>query len=481
MNTLKLRELIMEPVNKNTVHLYSSTEIAAAIKSNQISAEGVVQGFLNRIQAHDSALNSFVYLDVEKALEKARETDKALANNQDIGLLGGVPFGVKDFTNVKGMPTYRGSFVFGEEPQVTDDPIIEQLCAAGAIPLGKTNVPEFGVHSATYNDHFGVSRNPWNLSLTPGGSSGGSSAAVSAALVPFATGTDGGGSIRTPAAFCGLVGLKTTHALIPRGDGRDMFSCQGFLTTTVTDTACLLDITAGTHLKDKMAFPKPVTSFTEGIKSFNVEGMRAAWSDDFGYAPMEPEVVVIAKQAYEKLLSAAKLQPSPYTFSPNNVYQPWILDSLNFLADTLLEDGIDIKKLDQRTQGLLQQFSKSDPTAHIQAQRAFTELEAHVAALFDNVDLLFTPATACAAFGADQEIPDQIAGRDASWTGAEPLSMFANVAWIPAISIPAGITSEGLPVGLQISTRRHQDATLLRLAYILEQIQPWPRFAPNFT
>lgn len=456
----------------------SAIEVADAVRNRIITARDAVEFSLERIARQNDQLTAFVHVDEHPAREAAWRIDRRIADGEDIGLLCGVPFAVKDFTNCRGMPTTRGSRAFRNNPLPTeDDPLIARLRAADAIPIGKTNVPEFGMHSATYNEVFGVTRNPWNPARTPGGSSGGSSAAVAAGMTPFATGTDGGGSIRTPAAFCGLVGLKTTHALLPRASGTSPLSCPGFLTSTVADTARLLDIAAGAHLADKMSLTKPPYSFETLIETHDVAGLRVAWSPDLGYAPVEPEIENCAFEAFQKLAAVAQLSVVNHDLRLTNVYRHWVLRNLNFLADELRVDGISLDDLDRRTVDMLTRFSRSDPHVHIEIDRAFAELEQETAALFSKIDVLVTPSTACAPFAAHAEVPDRICGQDATWTGAEPLSMFANVAWLPAVSVPAGFTSDGLPIGVQIVARRHEDYVLLRLARLLERHAPWPRVA----
>lgn len=460
---------------------FSVIELAAKITSRAMSAYEVVRDSLERIEHYDGKIGAFVHVDAQGAITAALEIDQRIKNGEPVGPLAGVPFGVKDFSHVRGMPTFEGTSALGAGAIAEEDePMVARLRVAGAIPIGKTNVPEFGLHSATYNERFGVTRNPWDLSKTPGGSSGGSSAAVSAGLVPFATGSDGGGSIRTPAAFCGLVGLKPTTALVPSASGRDRLSCLGFLTRTVADTARLLDVSGGAHPSDRRSVSMPDAAFETAIARMSVEGRSIAWSPDFGYAPMEDEVVGIAKAAFDRLVKQAGLSVLNIDIALPNIYRAWISDALNFLQLQLTESDVNPCTLDMRTQGFLSRFSVADPMEHIRVQGAFDHLERELSKLFTRVDLIATPATACAAFGADEEIPDQINGKDATWTGAEPLSMFANVAGCPAISIPAGLTAAGLPVGLQIAAPRFEDAALLRLAKLFEDVAPWPHLAPAF-
>lgn len=460
---------------------FSATELADKIKIGATSAFESVRDCLDRIERDDGDIGAFVHVDAEGALAQALDVDRAIKNGEGGGLLAGVPFGVKDFSDVRAMPTYEGTrSLNGDCIASEDEPMVARLRLAGAIPIGKTNVPEFGLHSATYNQRFGVTRNPWDLSKTPGGSSGGSSAAVSAGLVPFATGSDGGGSIRTPAAFCGLVGLKPTTALVPSASGRSRLTCLGYLTRTVADTARLLDVSGGVHPRDRRSISMLGEPFETAISWIDVEDMSIAWSSDFGYAPIEPEIVEIAKHAFDRLVAHAKLRRSPVQVELPNVYRSWILDALNFLKLELGESGVNVPVLDERTRRFLNRFSVADPLEYLRVQQSFDALERSLADVFSRVDLVATPSTACAAFGADAEIPDMINGRDAEWTGAEPLSMFANVVGCPAISIPAGVTKAGLPVGLQIAAPRFKDRTLLRLAKLLEDIAPWPRLAPNY-
>jgi Asp-tRNA(Asn)/Glu-tRNA(Gln) amidotransferase A subunit family amidase len=456
----------------------SAIQQARWVARGELSAQELVAFYLERIARLNTRYCAFVHIDADAALAAAAAIDQRVARGESVGVLAGVPFGVKDNANVAGMATTGGSRAFGRAPQRADDPIVARLRAADAIPLGKTNMPELGMHSATYNEAYGVSRNPWRLDRTPGGSSGGSAAAVSAGLVSFATGSDGGGSIRTPAAFCGLVGMKPSTALIPRANGDGQLSALGFLTRTTLETARLLDVAGGAYPGDRASITLGGPSFEDALAA-PVARVRIAWSEDLGYAPIDPEVAAIALAAFEQLVIAVGLLRINVTPSLPNVYHDWVSDQLNFAARELAGQGVDISKLDQRTQRLLREHARADVAKHLRVRAAYAELEKRAALLFSEIDVLATPATACAAFGAEDEIPHTIAGRDAEWTGAEPLSMFANVLGAPAISIPAGLTRDGLPVGLQLVGRRCEDKALLSLARTLEQARPWALSAPG--
>lgn len=267
-------------------------ELAAQeIKSGRMSALELVERSLHTIERKNTELNAFVHMDRERALRSAMEVDSAVARGEPLGPLAGVPFGVKDLEDAFGMPTVKGSrwFVGGASARA-DDIHVARLRAAGAIPVGKTAVPEFGSSAFTASAVHGVTRNPWNCSRTPGGSSGGSAAAVSSGMVPFCTASDGGGSIRGPAAFTGLPGLRPVYGRIPTlgvthvAQNAVLFA----LSTTVADTALLLDVCSGPDPRDRTSLPSPQFSYRNIIENLRVDGLRATLSLDLGFIPAEP-------------------------------------------------------------------------------------------------------------------------------------------------------------------------------------------------
>lgn len=458
-------------------------QIADAVRSRRVSAREVVSRFLDRIAARNEPLNAFIHLDPEGALRAAEALDARLAAGEDPGPLAGVPFGVKELEDCAGMPSSQGSLLHKGEPPVEHDaPQVGRARAAGAIPVGKTAAPEFGLHSITVSPAWGVTRNPWDTSKSPGGSSGGSSAAVSSGMVPVATAGDGGGSTRSPAAFTGLVGLKPTHGLIGRDAPNDL-SVTGCLTTTVADTALWLDTAAGPTAQDRTSIPRPATVFREVIETLDVEGLVATWSADFGGLPVEPEVVSVARTAAEKLAGAAKLRWWDGEVRLPNPYWTWVAGVVIEMRAALELDGVWPDKKDLLSErvrmrvGMADQFSNVDLA---RSARARAELEREVATLFEQVDVVLTPVTTVVSLPAEGPIPPVINGMDATKTGAEAHLMPANMCWMPALSIPAGFSAEGFPVGLQIWCRRFRDDIALRLARIAEQTMPWPRLAPPY-
>jgi aspartyl-tRNA(Asn)/glutamyl-tRNA(Gln) amidotransferase subunit A len=454
-------------------------EIADGVRVGTMKAREAVQTALDTIEARNGPLNAFVMLDPEGALKAADAIDARVAAGEDPGPLAGVPLGVKDMEETIGFRITEGSVFLKDSPiRTKDNPHIARLRAAGAVIVGKTAMSEFGMDSATHTRLFGTTRNPWNPATTPGGSSGGSSAAVAAGMVPFATGTDAGGSIREPAAFTNLVGLKPSHGRIAKTNGFSNFATHGALTRTVADTARYLDVAGGPDDCDRQSLPAFPYKYEDVIETLDIGGLRAVWSDDHGYAVVEPEVIAVARAAAEKLIAAAKLtelkQDVRFTF----IGTAWAIVMMTSLEadwtrEGILPDGYD--QLAPNTQYILTRMRERGPDQDVKSAWAtIHRLEQEVAAFFRGADLLMTPATGCRPYQADSTLPRVIDGRDCTKSGGvEPFGMLANACWNPSISIPAGFTSDGLPVGLQITARRHRDDILLRLARIHELSSPW--------
>ena len=456
-------------------------EVAEAVRAGELKATEVLDECLDAVATHNADLNAFVHLDAEAARTAAQAVDEAVARGDDPGPLAGVPFGVKDLEDCAGMPTSHGSLLYKGRPPAAEDSVhVSRLRAAGAVPIGKTAAPEFGVTAFTHTKAWGTTRNPWDLTRTPGGSSGGSAAAVAAGVVPFCTASDGGGSTRIPAAFTGLVGLKPSYGRIPHERAAPSeTSCYGALTTTVRDAARHLDVVAGPDDKDRASLPPPTVSYERATDELDVGGLRALWSPDMGYAVVVPEVEEMARQAAEALIDAAALRPVDRPFSPTSPIRTWLSSGA---ADMWLdlEEGMWPGCADDLTglvRASLRRTAEWTLPRYARALRHRQRLEEEVADLFDDIDVLLTPTTAMTAYAAEGPLPMEIEGKDASRSGPVPFTMLANLCWNPAISVPAGVTHEGLPVGLQIMVSRHADEVALRLARILERTRPWPRLA----
>jgi aspartyl-tRNA(Asn)/glutamyl-tRNA(Gln) amidotransferase subunit A len=456
-------------------------EVADAVRAGELKATEILDQCLDAVIAGNDELNAFVHLDADAARTAAEAVDAAVARGEDPGPLAGVPFGVKDLEDCAGMPTSHGSLLYKGRPPVEEDSVhVGRLRAAGAVPIGKTAAPEFGITAFTHTKAWGTTRNPWDLTRTPGGSSGGSAAAVAAGLVPFCTASDGGGSTRIPAAFSGLVGLKPSYGRIPHENASPSeTTCYGALTTTVRDAARHLDVVAGPDDKDRASLPPPRVNYERAIEELDVGGLRSLWSRDMGYAVVVPEVAELAGAAAEALVEAAGMRSVERPFSPSSPMRTWLsAGAADMWLD--LEEGMWPDCADELT-GLVRASLRTtqDWTVprYAGAVRHRQRLEEEVADLFGDIDVLLTPTTAMAAYTAEGPLPMEIEGQDARRSGPVPFTMLANLCWNPAISVPAGLTHEGLPVGLQITVRRHADEVALRLARIFEQSRPWPRLA----
>lgn len=458
-------------------------DTAASIRRGDLSASAAVEECLAAIAERNPALNSFIHLDADAARARAEEVDRLIASGGDPGPLGGVPFGVKDLDDCAGMPTGKGSLWYsGGGPKPADSIHVGRLRSAGAIPLGKTAVPEFGFWAYTANRVTGVTRNPYDLSRTPGGSSGGSASAVSAGLVPFATASDGGGSTRTPAGFCGLVGHKPSFGRIPdlSGTRYGQTAAAGALVTTVTDAARLLDIMAGPDNRDRTSLPAAPCRYEDAIETVEVSGLRVAWSLDLGFAVVDPEVAECCESAAGDLIEAAKLERRDVALNFPDLIATWaMLESVDrwvAMPEGLWPDRAD--DLDPLVRPTFEYGAKMSVRDYAAVLTRRREIEFELANLFGRVDVVLTPMSAMPAFAAEGPMPTEVAGQKVPRGGAVPFAMLANLYGLPACSVPAGRSASGLPIALQIVGPRHADHVVLRLARILEQARPWPRLSP---
>ncbi|PBB24492.1 amidase [Mesorhizobium sp. WSM4307] len=459
----------------------TAIEIAECVRRGQISATEVVRDAIKRIKAVNPTLNAFVEIDEEGAETSAILIDQKVARGEDPGPLAGVPIGVKDLEDCAGLRTCYGSVFYRDsKPKQADGVHVARLRRAGAIPLGKTATPDFGMDNLTATLAFGVTRNPWNPERTPGGSSGGSAAAVAAGMVPLATASDGGGSTRGPAAWTGLVGLKPSHGRIPL-ERESVFTVLGALTTSVLDTARYLDVAAGHHPVDRMSLPRPDQNYEKLAESLDVSGLRVGWSDDFGYGVMEPEIVEIAYTAAEALISTARLKKRKLELSLETIRPLWRRLVGSRTWSNLCQEGYlpgRIGELSDVPQQSLLAGAKLTIEEVYEIERRLSKLRRDFAASFEDIDVIVSPTVATEAFAAAGPAPEIIDGRDASNTGPAPLGFIANTSWNPAISAPAGFTRSGMPVGLMITAPQHRDDIALRLARLLELARPWPLTAP---
>ena len=459
----------------------TAIEIAESIRRGERKATEVLDAALAAIDTANPTLNAFVALDAEGARRAAEAVDATVAAGRDPGPFAGVPFGVKDLEDCAGLPTTYGSRLYqGRPPADADSVHVSRLRAAGAVPVGKTAVPEFGAVALTDTPACGVTRNPWNPSRTPGGSSGGSAAAVAGGLVPMATSADGGGSTRIPAAFSGLVGFKPSYGRIPHpGNQPSATDVYGALVTSVADAARHLDVTAGPHDLDRLSLPAPALRYEDTIETLDVDGLRALWSADLGYAIVDPEVAAVAEEAASALMTAGGLQQVHRRVALTDPMRLWARAGVMDLW-MHIEPGMWPERADDFSDYVRIALSHTQDVPAPGMARTWQrrqQLDDDLAALFGDIDVLLTPTTAVPAFAAEWPMPSEINGVKVHPSMTVPFTMLANLGWHPAISVPAGLTRSGLPVGLQVQCRRHADEVVLRLARIFEQVRPWPLVA----
>ena len=441
---------------------------------------------LGAIERNNRDTNAFVYLDGERALASAREVDAAVRRKRidELGPLAGVPFGVKDLEDCAGMPTTKGSRWFaGGPPKTTDSIHVGRLRAAGAIPVGKTATPEFGAWAYTASPLLGVTRNPWDLSRTPGGSSGGTAAAVSSGMVPFGTASDGGGSIRTPASFTGLVGLRNTYGRIPTlGDTHlAQNAVVGSLTTTVADTALLLDVMAGPDARDRTCLPAPTGSYVDAIDQVDLSSCRVAWSANFGFAWLDDEVLAVCEQAARALVSATgmTLVDRPIAVEDYILTYAFIEGVDKFVGIDPDLWGNRLEELDPLIAPSWTYLSAQTLPWQSSVEFDRRKLVWEIAAIFDEVDLIVTPMASVPAFAAEGPMPTEIGGIEVHAGMSVVLGILASLVNLPALSVPAGLTAGGLPIGLQVIGPRFREDLVLAAAARYQSARPWPRHCPR--
>jgi aspartyl-tRNA(Asn)/glutamyl-tRNA(Gln) amidotransferase subunit A len=461
-------------------------EIADAVRGGELHAVDVLDDHLERVEALNPSLNALCFLDLEAAHDRARDIDARVAAGEDPGALAGVPLGVKELAQVAGWPDTDASFVFEDRVAGADCTEVARLRASGAVLVGLTTASEFGAVSYVNTPLHGVTRNPWDLSRTPGGSSGGSSAAVAAGLFPACTGGDGGGSIRIPASYCGLPGMKTTFGRTGAGPGPysfSMTSVPGPVVRSVRDAARYLDVIAGPTVSDPTSLAHPPDSLEAGILSgaglAALRGARTVWSSTLGYASAEPGVERVAHDAALALVELAGLELIDVPVVLPKPGASWgVLSTLNDMASSYeaMRDRADV--LTDVMRAALLSYERLRPDVMLKAIRGRRETVAAAAKVFETVDLVLTPTTPTPAFEAEGRLYGTVNGKDVSLAGlSAPFTMPFNLTGQPACSIPAGVV-DGLPVGLQVVARRHEDLACLAAAAVLEDARPWPKLAP---
>ena len=449
-------------------------ELAALVRTGELSPVALMERSLARIDELNPTLNAFVEVDAEGAMRQAEVLAERLAGGEDVGPFAGLPLGVKDLENAAGFVTTRGSRLYRENRVDFDDALVARLKAAGAIVVGKTNTPEFGHIPFTDNELFGATRSPWNLDRTPGGSSGGSSAALASGMVPLATASDGGGSIRIPACYTGLYGLKPSQGRTPIAP-RAMpswlsISCYGPLTRCVRDAAIYLDVVAGPDPRDPESLPAPDISYTETLEE-PLPKLRIAFNETLGVTRVQSDVLRQVRDAAEAFAAMGHEVEENHDTIPE--MGGWWARVSAFQSLGQEWDNFSTRH-DEFTARYIRQLDRAlevSPSDFQEFLRRRGELITWTAGLFEQYDLLLTPTLPTEPFAPAGPIPREIEGEPGN---AIAFTYPFNFTGHPAASVPAGLTDNGLPCGLQIVAPRHRDDLVLRSSYAYEQARPFP-------
>ena len=448
------------------------TELVEAFRNKSLSPVDATRAAFERIAAYDGRVNAFCHLDEDGAMASARASEARWAKGEPQGLIDGVPLSVKDTHHVAGMPTRFGSKTSDPAPVAEDSSTTASARAHGAVILGKTTSPEFALGPATNSPLTGITRNPWNLDKTSGGSSGGASAAVAAGMGHVGLGSDGGGSIRIPAAFTGLVGMKATNMRVPAWPpaGVATIACYGALTRTVADTALMMTVMCEADWRDWLALPRDGVDYSAGLEG-GVAGLRVAYSPALGYAKgIEPEVHELVAKAARVFadLGATVEEADPGFEPPLWVLQTYLYSRSAYRVRQFTPEqrellGPNVRDAAEKGVGL----SVADL---LTADDARAALGHHMQRFHQTYDLLLTPTVSVPAFAADRWYPEAFEGEDPR--AFAPFCSPFNLSHQPAISVPCGFTDDGLPVGLHIVGAKYADAAVLRAARAYEAANP---------
>ncbi len=460
----------------------SAVEMRRLIGSKGVSVPELVEFFYQRIEQLDPRLNAYLALCPDQAIDQARAAQEAVQRGDSLGPLHGIPVSIKDLEMTRGIPTTVGSAVFKDRTPEADSVGVERIRQAGAIILGKTNTPEFGLSGTTETKVGGPGRNPWNPERTSGGSSGGAAAALASGLCTLASGSDGGGSIRIPASFCGVFGIKPSQGRVPRfgGYGRpaaNQFSQSGPLSRTVADAAMFLQVLAGNDPRDPTSLRQDAPDFSAGLTK-GVKGLRIAWSADLGYAGVDPEVARIAGEAAQVFqeLGAVVEEPQLVIEDPFNAF--W--DAFATAAYTSYGHLLPEHKDDFTDYGLrsLEHGASLSAADLSRALLRVDVLRRQMELFFDDYDLLLTPTMAVTAFPIEDR-PSVIGGKEVEpFWGFLPFTFPINMTGQTASSIPCGFSADGLPIGLHIIGPHGAEALVLQASAAFEEARPWIQKRP---
>ncbi len=462
-------------MSDNEIIWLTATDMAAKIASKELSAREVMEAHLGQIDRVNPAVNAIVTLDPELAMAGAAEADNKTASNDELGPLHGLPVAHKDLHDTQGMRTTSGSPILADLVPTENALIVQRMVDAGAITIGKTNTPEFGAGSQTFNPIFGATKNPYDLEKTSGGSSGGAAAALAAGMIPLADGSDMGGSLRNPASFCNIVGFRTSGGRVPvwpSSAGWSDFGIHGPMARTVGDVALMLTAIAGADHRVPNSLPGSPSSFARDL-SRDLSGARIAWSPRLGEMPVQQEVldVMAANREVFESLGCEIVDADPDLSGAEDIFQK--LRAWHFELGLVNEYANHRDKLkDTVIWNVDLGRSLSGPEIGA-ATKARTKLFERFADFMTDFDFLVAPVSQVVPFSHETEWVTEINGVQMDTYIDWMMSCCViTVTGCPALSVPAGFTPSGLPVGLQLIGRHLDDFGVLQLAHAFEQANP---------
>jgi aspartyl-tRNA(Asn)/glutamyl-tRNA(Gln) amidotransferase subunit A len=446
----------------------AATDLLDAYRRKTLSPVEATKAALARLERLEPKLNAFVLVDAEGALAAARESEARWVKGTPKGWVDGVPTTIKDIVLTKGWPTLRGSLLSKrDQPWHEDAPAVARLREHGAVFLGKTTTPEFGWKALGDSPLTGITRNPWNLAHTPGGSSAGAAATLAAGIGALAVGTDGGGSIRIPSAFCGIAGIKATFGRVPAYPASPvgLLSNVGPMARTIEDTALMLTVLAGTDLRDPYRLPWREKDYRDGLGG-GVKGLRIAFSRDLGYARVDPDIAAAVEKAAGTFreLGAQVEAKDPGFASPRDAFTVlWTAGAARAMANTSPGDR---QLMDPGFAASVETGARLSAVDYLDADATRTALGQTMSDFHATYDLLLTPTVAVPALPVGADLSDPASER--YWIDWTPFSYPFNMTRQPAATVPCGLTKSGLPIGLQIVGRLYEESLVLRAARAYE-------------
>lgn len=453
------------------IHWMTASQLVTAYRSKELSPVEVTEFLLGRIEALDSRTNAICFLDPTSTLAQAQASEERWMQGEPQGLLDGVPVAIKDLVVSKGWPTMRGSNTVDRNQNMEHDaPCVARLREHGAIFIGKTTTPEFGWKATNDSPLTGVTRNPWNLAKTTGGSSGGAGAALAAGYCPLAIGTDAGGSIRIPASFCGVYGLKPTFGRVAAWPASPFTNLAhvGPMSRSVADSALFLNVISEPDTRDWYQQPFPQVDYTWNLGK-GIKGVRMAFSPRLGWAThVDPEVERIIERTVRRVteLGAHVELVDPPMGDPSAFFRVLYFSSAGYLLDQMPEEKLSM--LDPDLRAIVEQSRSMSRRDYQQATQDRAAYGAGMKAFMTTYDFLITPMIAVPPFDTPHVTPLTENGK--LWMEWTPFTYPFNLTQQPAASVPCGFTEAGLPVGIQIVGRHGDDARVLLASHALEQL-----------